>query len=554
MDKIWFSSYPLGVPEVIDPDQYNSLPEAFKNYCQIYAKKSAFRNFGTAITYQQLDQFSDQLAAYFQNSLGLIKGDRVALILPNILQFPVSLLATLKAGLIAVNVNPLYTATEMKYLLQNSGVKVVVVLDNFAHVLEMVLADLDIEHVMVTKIGDLLGQIKGPVFNVINQWVMKNVLHWKIKPVHDFKKAIKKGAKLSFQPPEIKRDDIAFLQYTGGTTGIPKGAMLTHRNLLANLLQCIAWVKDKLLPGQEILITALPLYHIFALTVSCLTFLGLGGECVLITDPRNIKRLVRIWRRSRPTTFIGLNTLFLHLMENKAFRKLNFNSLKFTAAGGMATQGAIAEKWQNLTGCVITEGYGLTEASPIVSINPVNLTYFNQNVGVPLPSTEIKVCDNTGKELGIDEIGELWVRGPQVMLGYWRNPEETTLVLDSQAWLKTGDMVRVDARGYIYIVDRKKDLIIVSGFNVYPNEVESLIDNHPGVAESAVVPVNQDGIETVKAIVVKTDPNLTEDALRRYCEQYLAHYKIPKIIVFQDSLPKSQIGKILRRNLRFFRF
>lgn len=549
MDKIWLSNYQPGTPEVIDPDQYASLPEAFKHYCRIYAENSAYRNFGTVITYRQLEKLSENLAAYFQVHLGLVKGDRVALIMPNILQFPISLFAILKAGLIAVNINPLYTAAEIKHHLQNSGAKAVVVLDNFAHELESALKDLVIGPIIVTKIGDILGKIKGPLFNFVNKRVLKNVPAWHLNQVHNFQKALQIGAQLIFQPPEIRAEDIAFLQYTGGTTGIPKGAMLTHRNLLSNLLQCSVWVKGKLFPAQEVLIAALPLYHIFALTISCFTFLALGGECVLITDPRDIKGLVRTWRKRRPTAFIGVNTLFLHLIENESFQRLNFNSLKLTAGGGMATQAAIAEKWQNLTGTAVVEGYGLTEASPVVSINPVNPAHFNQSAGLPLPSTAIMVCDDQGNELGIDEIGELWVKGPQVMLGYWRNPEETALVLDPKGWLKTGDMVRVDAQGYINIVDRKKDLIIISGFNVYPSEVESVIDNHPGVEESAVIAENHGGVETVKAVVVKKDSTLTAEALRRYCHQYLTAYKIPKIIVFQDSLPKSNVGKILRRKL-----
>lgn len=551
MKKIWFSSYPIGVPEVIDADQFASIPEAIAHFCQTYSNQTAFSNLGSVITYQQLEKYSENLAAYFQQHLHLMKGDRVALLMPNILQFPVTLFAVLKAGLIAVNINPLYTAAEIKHHLQDSGAKVVVVFSNFSHTIATVAKDVLIEQVIVTEIGDLLGNIKGPLFSFVNKWIWRNVPRYKIKSVLDFKTALKKGAQLTFAPPVISPADIAFLQYTGGTTGDPKGAMLTHRNVLANIWQCVAWVKDKLNPNEEILLSALPLYHIFALTVSCFTFLALGGKCVLVTDPRNIRALVRIWRKHRPTTFIGLNTLFLHLLDNFSFRRLNFRSLKLTVSGGMATQTLIAKRWQELTGCVVTEGYGLTEASPVVSIDPANINYFNESAGLPVPSTDIKICDDQERELGVDEEGELWVKGPQVMLGYWRNPEATALVLDSQGWLKTGDIARVDARGFLFIVERKKDLIIVSGFNVYPSEVEAVIDNHPGVKNSAVVADKSQGVEQVKAVVVKKDPNLTAEDLRDYCREYLTAYKIPKTIEFRESLPKSNLGKILRRKILF---
>ncbi len=551
MDKIWFQSYAPFVPMTIDPNQYAHLPAALDDFCKTYAGLKAFSNFGSAITYRQLDQYTLQLAAYFQQELALRPGDRLALMMPNILQYPVALFAALRAGLSVVNVNPLYTARELKQELDDSGAKVIVVLANFAHVVAEILPEVSLRHVLITKMGDLFGFLKGIIFNAGNKIVLRKMPHWKIPAARYFKPALKTGAKLNFSPPLIRSEDIAFIQYTGGTTGTPKGAMLSHRNLLANILQCRAWIKGELELGKEILLAALPLYHIFSLTVSCFTFLALGGQCVLITNPRDIRGLVRSWRRSMPTCFIGLNTLFLHLMNNSQFSRLNFRCLKLSVSGGMPTQLAVAQQWQNLTGCVVTEGYGLTEASPVVSINPLGMSWFNQSVGLPVPSTDVKICDDAGRELAIDEVGELWVKGPQVMLGYWKNPAETAIVLDTEGWLKTGDLVRMDAQGFIYVVDRKKDLIIVSGFNVYPNEVEAVIASQPGVAEVAVVGEPDSATsEAVKAIIVKKDPQLTEKNILDYCRKLLTPYKVPKIIEFRGSLPKSSVGKVLRRELR----
>lgn len=551
MDKIWFQSYAPFVPMTIDPNQYAHLPAALDDFCKTYAGLKAFSNFGSAITYRQLDQYTLQLAAYFQQELALRPGDRLALMMPNILQYPVALFAALRAGLSVVNVNPLYTARELKQELDDSGAKVIVVLANFAHVVAEILPEVSLRHVLITKMGDLFGFLKGIIFNAGTKIVLRKMPHWKIPAARYFKPALKTGAKLNFSPPLIRSEDIAFIQYTGGTTGTPKGAMLSHRNLLANILQCRAWIKGELELGKEILLAALPLYHIFSLTVSCFTFLALGGECVLITNPRDIRGLVRSWRRSMPTSFIGLNTLFLHLMNNSQFSRLNFRCLKLSVSGGMPTQLAVAQQWQNLTGCVVTEGYGLTEASPVVSINPLGMSWFNQSVGLPVPSTDVKICDDAGSELAIDEVGELWVKGPQVMLGYWQNDVETAEVLNSEGWLKTGDLARMNAQGFIYLIDRKKDLIIVSGFNVYPIEVEAVIASHPGVAEVAVVGEPDSATsEAVKAIIVKKDLQLSEENILDYCRQLLTPYKIPKIIEFRDSLPKSSLGKVLRRELR----
>lgn len=547
MDKIWLPHYSPGVPETIDPDQYASLPEAVDDFCKKYSNHCAFVNFGSALHYRELAQVSRQLAGYFQKELKLFPGERIALMMPNILQYPVSLFAALRAGLVVVNINPLYTAAELKRELIDSGATAIVVLANFAHVVEAVLPEVPLRHVIVTQMGDLFDTLKCAAFNWVTKTILRMVPSWKIKGVYHFKKALKKGKDLNFNPPIIKSEDIAFLQYTGGTTGIPKGAMLTHRNLLANIAQCTAWIRGNLEPGKEILLAALPLYHIFSLTVAGFTLLALGGKCVLVTNPRNIRYLTHCWRTSTPTFFIGLNTLFLHLMKNVAFSRLDFKSLKLTVAGGMATQSTVANQWQALTGCTVTEGYGLTEASPVVAINPLNIFSFKKSIGLPVPSTEIKICDDQNQELAINEMGELWVRGPQVMRGYWKNSAETAGVLDDQGWLKTGDIVRMDAEGFIYLVDRKKNLIIVSGFNVYPSEVEAVIASHPDVLEVVVMgeAVAETG-EIVKALIVKRVPELTAETIIQYCRQQLTPYKVPKKIEFRDNLPKSSLGKTLR--------
>ena len=548
MNKIWLSHYDPGVPHTIDPDQYPSLPAALEDYCRTYADNPAFINFGSEITYRQLDELSLQLAAYLQQELGLKPSTRIAIMMPNALQFPVALFAALRAGLVVVNINPLFTAPELKHELVDSGAQAIIVLANFAHVVEQVLIDVPLRHVIVTEIGDLFAPWKRTFFNAGVRFILRQVPHWRIPGAHHFRAALKRGVQLNFVPPLLHLDDLAILQYTGGTTGTPKGAMLSHRNLLANILQCVAWVREKLKPREEILFAALPLYHIFALMVSGFTFLALGSRCVLVTNPRDVRAMVRCWRKYSPTACIGLNTLFLHLMENPVFQKLNFSRLKLVVSGGMATQATVAKHWQELTGCVITEGYGLTEASPVVTINPVAKPFFNHSVGLPIPATEVKVCDDHGQELKVDEIGELWVHGPQVMLGYWQNPAETADVLTSQGWLKTGDMARIDAQGFVYLVDRKKDLIIVSGFNVYPSEVEAVIGSYPGVVDVAVVgePDERTG-ERVKALVVKNDPALTADTLLNYCHQYLTSYKIPKKIEFRTDLPHSSLGKTLHQ-------
>ncbi len=550
MDKIWLANYSPEIPVTIDPDIYASLPEFLEDLCRIYAEKTAFINFGVTLSYHHLSLLSRDLAAYFQNELGLKPGDRLALMMPNILQYPVALYAALRAGLIIVNINPLYTAVELKRELQNSGAKTLIVLANFIQTVEIVYQELPQLTVIVTEIGDLFDKFKGFAFNFAVKYILWQAPVWFNKNFHDFQKILKKGHELAFKAPLIKSEDLAFLQYTGGTTGIPKAAMLTHRNLIANILQCRAWIKGKLELGQEVLLAALPLYHIFSLTVSCFTFLALGGTCVLVTNPRKISQLISCWQKTSPSCMIGLNTLFLHLLVKPEFSNLDFKDLKLTVAGGMATSDKVAHAWQKITNCVITEGYGLTEASPVVAINPLNRAEFNGSIGFPVPATEIKICDDGGRELPINEIGELWVRGPQVMSGYWQNPVETAIVLDDERWLHTGDLVKMDGRGFIYLIDRKKDLIIVSGFNVYPSEVERVIASHPQVADVVVVgeAVPETG-EIIKAVIVKKESELTAEAIIQYCHQQLTPYKIPKKIEFRLSLPKSSLGKVLRREL-----
>jgi long-chain acyl-CoA synthetase len=549
MDKIWLRHYPPGTPETINPDQYHSLPAALNAFCEAYAQRKAFVNFGQSITYAQLMQYSGQLAAFFQQIWKLNPGDRIALVMPNLLQYPVAVFAALRAGLVVVNVNPLYTARELQHELLDSGAKAVIVLSNFARTLETVLtasSEIRVKHVMITQMGDLFSGIKGTVFNVIVRIAFWRTPPWQIAGADHFKTALARGEKLKFDPPVIHPQDIAFLQYTGGTTGTPKGAMLSHRNLIANMLQCVAWIQSSLKNERQTLLTALPMYHIFSLTVSCFTVLALGATAVLATDPRNLRGLVRCWRKSTPTIFFGLNTLFLHLMNAPRFAGLNFQSLKLTVGGGMATQASIAARWQQMTGCVITEGYGLTEASPVVTINPPDMTYFTRSIGLPIPATDIKICDDQSQEVALESIGELYVKGPQVMLGYWQQKSETAAVLDAQGWLKTGDMVRMDAQGFIYLVDRKKDMIIISGFNVYPSEIEAVIAAHPGVADVAVVGVPHESTgEMIKAWVVKKDPALTAEDILQECRRQLTAYKIPKVIEFKDRLPKSSIGKTL---------
>lgn len=541
-EKPWLQSYPAGIPATIDPDAYSSLVHAFDHFCQQYSTNTALLNFGTSMTYQEWHQQAERFAAFLQQELQLKKGDRFAIMLPNIIQFPIALFGALKAGLIVVNVNPLYTKPELIHELSDAQVSAVIVLDQFVDELQKSLPFIpSIQRVIITQLGDCLGKFKGRLFDFAVRYVKHLVPKIKISNPIIFSEAMLRATHYEYQPIALNPDDIAFLQYTGGTTGLAKGAVLTHRNLLANIMQCLSWVRSDLVEGQETILTALPLYHTFSLTVCCFAFMALGARCLLITNPRDLNGFVRSLIRCPVSVFVGLNTLFNSLMHHSRFKKIDFSGLKLVIAGGMAMQKGVADHWQALTGKPIIEGYGLTEASPIVSINPLTLTSYNGSIGLPIPSTEVQLAED----------GELWVRGPQVMQCYWNQPEETANVLTKEGWLKTGDIVRMDEKGFLYLMDRKKDMIIVSGFNVYPNEVESVMAECPGVREVAVVGVpSENSGEKVKAFVVRDNPHLTEAMIMDYCHTRLTPYKLPKSIEFRDELPKSNVGKILRRALR----
>ena len=551
MEKVWLKNYPRGIPETVNVDVYSSIVEAFETYSEQFATKYAFNSLGVRLTYGEMNKITRDFAAFLQQHLKLKKSDRFAIMLPNVLQFPLAMFAAIRAGLVVVNVNPLYTAREIAHQLRDAGAKAIIVLENFATELEKALPETQIEHVIVTKVGDCLGSIKGGVVNFVLDHVKNAVPHWNILGVVAYKEALQIGHTLELEQVNIQAEDPAFLQYTGGTTGVAKGAILTHRNIIANVIQSIAWFKSSLEVGKEIIITALPLYHIFSLTVSCFCFMALGSECVLILDPRNMKNFLKILKNTSPTVFIGLNTLFNSLLNQPKFLTLDFSPLKLVVAGGMAMQKSVVNEWKKVTGTVIIEGYGLTEASPVVSINPVTIKNYNGSIGLPIPSTDVSIQDETGNELSLGKVGELCVKGPQVMQGYWNQPEETAIAIDQQGWLRTGDIAKIDERGFIYLLDRKKDMILVSGFNVFPNEVEDIIASHPGVKEVAVVGVpSEKSGESVKAFIVKKDEHVTANDIIVYCRERLTGYKIPRSIEFCNDLPKSNVGKILRRELR----
>lgn len=548
MEKIWLKHYQSGVPTEINPDRYSSLVELFQTSCKKFADLPALSNFGCHLTYRKLVELSQAFAAYLQKVLRCKKGDRIAIMMPNILQYPVALFGALQAGLIVVNTNPLYTAREVVHQINNAGVEIIVVLANFAHIIQDVLPQTKIKHVIVTELGDLFPWPKSWVFNWVVKFIKRAVPKWSIPQAIDFNKLLAQGKHIKVEPVLIQSSDIAFLQYTGGTTGVPKGAMLTHRNMVANVEQVVAWMSPALQEGREIIVTPLPLYHIFSLTVNLLSFLHYGALSVLITNPRDIPNLVKELAKIPFTTITGVNTLFNALLNNPQFSKLNFSHLKIALGGGAAVQHAVAERWKKITGKPLLEGYGLTEASPVVCVCPLNLRAYNGSIGLPVSSTEISFRDENDVEVPWGEPGELCVKGPQVMKGYWQSMEK---IFTEEGWLKTGDIGRMDDQGFIYLLERKKDMILVSGFNVYPSEVESVIAEYPGVKEVGVagVPDEQSG-EAVKAFIVKNDPSLTEEAIRTFCHEKLTGYKRPKFIEFRESLPKSPIGKILRRELR----
>ncbi|CAI2442408.1 long-chain-fatty-acid--CoA ligase FadD [Serratia ficaria] len=550
MDKVWLKRYPADVPAEIDADRYSSLIEMFENAVQRYADQPAFINMGEVMTFRKLEERSRAFAAYLQNELGLKKGDRVALMMPNLLQYPIALFGVLRAGMVVVNVNPLYTPRELEHQLNDSGASAIVIVSNFAHTLEKVVFNTQVKHVILTRMGDQLSAAKGTLVNFVVKYIKRLVPKYNLPAAISFRSALQRGRRLQYVKPDIINADLAFLQYTGGTTGVAKGAMLTHRNMQANLEQAKAAYMPLFREGQDLVVTALPLYHIFALTVNCLLFIELGGRNLLITNPRDIPGLVKELGKYPFTAMSGVNTLFNALLNNEDFHKLDFSTLRFSVGGGMSVQKAVADKWEQVTGKHLLEGYGLTECAPLVSGNPYDLKHYSGSIGLPVLSTDIRLVDDNGQDVPVGEPGELWVKGPQVMLGYWQRPEATDEVL-KEGWLATGDVVTVDEQGFVRIVDRKKDMILVSGFNVYPNEIEDVVSQHPKVLECAAIGVPSEvSGEAVKICVVKKDASLTKEELLTHCRRHLTGYKVPKIVEFRDELPKSNVGKILRRELR----
>jgi len=549
MEKIWLKSYPEGVPAEIDLRAHASLKDILERSCERYASQPAFSNMGTTLTYGQLDRMSRSFGAYLQGSAGLSKGDRVAIMMPNLLQYPVALFGALRAGMTVVNVNPLYTPRELQHQLADSGARAIVVLENFAHTLQQVLDRTQIERVVTTRIGDLLSFPMSTITNLVVKYLKGMVPEWHIPQSVDLRQTLEGG---QLEPVEVTADDVAFLQYTGGTTGVPKGAVLTHANMVANLEQTAAWIGRNLKEGGETVVTALPLYHVFSLTANLLTFLKIGAHNVLITNPRDIPAFIKELKRVQFTVITGVNTLFNALLNAPGIGEVNARALKVAVGGGMAVQRAVAERWEQVFGIPLIEGYGLTETSPIVCANPLDVKEFTGSIGLPLPSTEVSVRDENGQELPLGEVGEICVRGPQVMQGYWNKPEETAKVLTPDGWLRTGDMGYMDERGFVKLVDRKKDMIVVSGFKVFPNDVEDVVMSHPGVLEVAAVGVpDERSGEAVEIIVVKKDPQLTEAALIEHCKKHLTGYKVPRKVVFRsEPLPKTNVGKILRRVIK----
>ncbi|MFB5743443.1 long-chain-fatty-acid--CoA ligase FadD [Cedecea sp. S5-13] len=550
MNKVWLNRYPADVAAEINPDRYQSLVDMFEQAVTRYADKPAFINMGEVMTFRKLEERSRAFAAYLQQGLGLKKGDRVALMMPNLLQYPVALFGILRAGMVVVNVNPLYTPRELEHQLNDSGASAIVIVSNFAHTLEKVVDKTQVKHVILTRLGDQISGPKGTLVNFVVKYIKRLVPKYHLPNAISFRRALQSGYRMQYIKPEIINDDLAFLQYTGGTTGVAKGAMLTHRNMLANLEQVRAAYSPLLHEGKELVVTPLPLYHIFALTINCLLFIDMGGQNLLITNPRDIPGLVKELAKYPFTAMTAVNTLFNALLNNKEFQQLDFSSLHLSAGGGMPVQHAVAERWEKLTGRFLLEGYGLTECAPLVSANPHDMDYHSGSIGLPVPSTDVKLIDDEGNEVPPGEPGELCVKGPQVMLGYWQRPKETDEIL-KDGWLRTGDIAVMNDEGFMNIVDRKKDMILVSGFNVYPNEIEDVVMQNEGVLEVAAVgvPAGVSG-EHVKIFVVKKDPALTEEALIAFCRRQLTGYKVPKLIEFRTELPKSNVGKILRRELR----
>lgn len=549
MDKIWLNKYPKNVPTEINLDPQHSLLDVVAESVKKFADKDAYVNMGKSITYRELDQQAEAFAAYLQNTLKIKKGDAVAIMMPNLLQYPIALLAIHRIGAVVVNVNPLYTPRELEHQLNDSGTKAIIIVDNFASTLDQIIENTSVEHVILTKMGDLLG-FKGFIVDFVVKHVKKMVPAYNLPNAIPFKQALSQGRQQTLTPVKVVGEDLAFLQYTGGTTGVSKGAMLTHANMVANLEQVSALLGPCLKEGEDTIITALPLYHIFALTANGLLFIKYGGTNVLITNPRDMPGFVKELSKVKFTAISGVNTLFNGLLNTPGFSELDFSKLKLSIGGGMAVQRAVAERWLNVTGCDLLEGYGLTECSPVVSFVPYHIGKYTGSIGVATPSTDVRLVNEEGQDVKMGEAGELMVKGPQVMKGYLGRAEATAEVLND-GWLATGDIAKMDEEGLLYIVDRKKDMILVSGFNVFPNEIEDVIVTHEGVLECAAIGVPHEvSGEVVKVFVVKRDPNLTEADVIEHCRERLTGYKVPKLVEFREELPKSNVGKILRRKLK----
>jgi long-chain acyl-CoA synthetase len=551
-EKVWHKSYEKGVPREVNVEEFQSLADLLESTFTKYSSKPAFTNMGKTMTYEEMREQSQCFAAFLQSDLGLKKGDRLAIMMPNCLQYPIALFGALQAGVIVVNVNPLYTARELEHQLKDSQADSILIIANFAATLQKAMGNgLKIKNIIVTELGDQLGFPKSLLVNSVVKYVKKMVPEYTLPNTIAFNTALRRGASFSFRPVKIQNGDIAFLQYTGGTTGIAKGAILTHGNIVANLLQTKAWIANLLREGEEIIITALPLYHIFSLTANCFLFSSIGALNVLITNPRDMPAFIKELKKWPFTAITGVNTLFNGLLNQPDFASIDFSHLKVSLGGGMALQRAVAERWKKVTKVILLEGYGLTETSPIACVSPLSLAAYNGYIGLPIPNTEVDIKGEKGESMDIGEVGEICIRGPQVMKGYWNMPDETAKVMTPDHYFKTGDMGYMNEEGYIKLVDRKKDMILVSGFNVYPNEIEDVVAQHPKVLEVAAVghPDEHSG-EIVRIFVVKKDPSLTEDELKKFCKENLTGYKVPRSIIFRDDLPKTNVGKILRKELK----
>lgn len=551
MDKIWLKSYEPGVRAEVDVCAYSSIIDVFQDSVKKFGNKPGFSNMGVTQTYAQTAVLVDQFASYLQNVLKLPRGERVAIMMPNVLQYPIAVFGILQAGCVVVNVNPLYTPRELEHQLKDAGAATIVVLENFANTLELVLPRTPVKNVIVASVGDMLGFFKGNLINFVLRKVKKMVPNYRIAQAVSFKDTLAQGKQHTFRPMDLTLDDLAFLQYTGGTTGVAKGAELTHGNIVANMQQAGEWIKSKVVDGEEVIMTPLPLYHIFSLTVNLMIFTRAGAKNILITNPRDIPAFVKEMKANKVTVLTGVNTLFNALVHNADFASIDFSTWKISLGGGMAVQKAVAQEWKRITGTPLIEAYGLTETSPGVCVNPLDIPEYTGSIGLPIPNTDVQIRDGEGKEVALGDAGELWVKGPQVMRGYWKRPEETAKVMDADGFLATGDVAIMDARGYVKLVDRKKDMIVVSGFNVYPNEVEDVVAEMPGILEVACIGVASEKTgEAIKLFVVKKDDSVTRESIIAYCRENLTAYKVPKDIEFRQELPKSNVGKILRKELR----